>query len=104
MTRKATNSNPLADRLAELGIDAAELAQIVGRPIETVDGWLADGPDADAEILTRFLADDADALRRVERVRTKQSQPLRGRDDWASQGVDVPYAGGFAGADAGAPA
>lgn len=100
-TRKPS---PLAERLAELSITADELAAIVKRDPAEVAAWI-DGstePDAEAAVLLRVLDDDADALRRVQRVRNKRTQPLKG-DDWQTKSVDIPYGGGYAGADAGRP-
>lgn len=61
--------SPLAARLAQLEITADEVAQIASVPVETVEDWIKDGPDAEGKVLLRFLADDADALRRVAQIR-----------------------------------
>lgn len=103
MTKKRTPS-PLAARLDALGIEAAELAAIIKRDPAEVAAWI-DGsaePDAEAAVLLRVLDDDADALRRVQRVRNMRTQPLKG-DDWQTKHVDIPYGGGYAGSDAGRP-
>jgi hypothetical protein len=57
--------SPLAARLAQLEITAAEVAKIASVPVETVEDWIKNGPDAEGKVLTRWLADDADALRRI---------------------------------------
>ena len=59
----------LSDRLAELEISPAELAAIVGREVEEGEDWIENGPSAKGKIMLRFLAADADALRRVEQLR-----------------------------------
>jgi hypothetical protein len=90
----------LAAQLDALGITPTELAALVGRPVEEVEGWIAKGPDAAAKVRLRFLLNELDAIRRVEQLRRTYSQSLAGdRHD----GVTVPYAGGFAGATGGRP-
>jgi hypothetical protein len=90
---KQTSPTPLAARLTELHIEPRELAALVRRPVEDVQKWLADGPDAEGAILTRFLADDTDALRRVNQLRRTHTRNLSG--DGATQaGVTVPYGTG----------
>lgn len=61
--------SPLAARLAQLEITAAEVARIASVSVETVEDWIENGPDAEGKVLTRWLADDADALRRVAQIR-----------------------------------
>jgi|GEM_PF-5343271 len=89
-------------RLANLGIGADECATLIHRPVSEVLQWvegMAD-PDADARVLLRFLANELDAIRRVEQLRRTYIQSLDGdRHD----GVRVPYAGGYAGVTGGRP-
>lgn len=67
--------SPLVARLAELEISPAELAAICGVDVATVEGWITDGPDAEAKILLRpIFASDAAAAAAVERVRRPPSQ------------------------------
>jgi hypothetical protein len=74
---KLAEWNPLFDRLRELQISPEELAQLVNRPLEEVKAWIdAESLPGEAKILTRFLADDADALRRVEFLRRSYTRNL----------------------------
>jgi hypothetical protein len=87
-------------RLAELGITPAELAAMVSRSDSEVEEWLtADPLPADAKILTRFLADDTDALRRLHAVRHTYKQSLES-DCARIAGARAPeYGGGYTGPD-----
>lgn len=70
------SSSALADRLAELEISPAELADICQVEVETVEGWIADEPDAEAKILLRpIFASDEAAIAAVEKVRRPVSRP-----------------------------
>jgi len=89
-SRKST-SNPLADRLAELGISPAELAAIVGVRVEEVHDWIENGPPAHGRVLTRFLHADDDALRRIAQSRRTDTTTLEG-DGARYAGIKgVPY-------------
>jgi hypothetical protein len=90
---KQISPTPLAARLTELHIEPSELAALVRRPVEDVQTWLANGPDPEGAILTRFLADDADATRRVEQLRRKVTRKLAG-EGAERAGVSPPYASG----------
>lgn len=110
MTRKAKASNPLAARLdarmAELSASDDEVGAIIGRDPKTVREWRQGKADIDAEsqvLLRPFVAADPSAAERaLERVQTKQTRDMRG-EDWQTADVAVPYGGGYAGTDAGAP-
>lgn len=81
---------PLAARLNQLGISAAELAAIVLRPTEEVELWLtAKSLGGEAAVLTRFLADPEDAARRVSQLRRTVTQNLEG-DGAKYAGVAAP--------------
>ena len=84
-----TATNPLSDRLEALAITPAELATIVGRSVEEVEGWVnAEAPlGGEAAVLVRFLADAADAQRRVGQLRRTHTRDLRG-DGMAYAGID----------------
>lgn len=90
------------ERLISLGILSAELAQIIGRSAAVIDKWREgrSKPDAEARVLLRVLDDDHVATLAAERIRSRRTQSIHG-EDWQSAGVEVPYGGGFAGADAG---
>lgn len=70
----STTLTPLHARLVELNISPAELAVLVHRSEEEVESWVtaADLPE-EAKALTRFLATDVDALRRVEFLRRRRT-------------------------------
>lgn len=101
----ARKETELADRLAALGISAAELAAIVRRPVAEVETWIEGDaePDAEARILLRVLDQDHVAELAAERVRHMRTMPLRGGDDWQTAGIDRPYGGGHAGTTGGQP-
>lgn len=83
-------NSTLADRLAALAITPEELAAIVKRPVEEVGRWVkAETLGGEAAVLLRFLADDADALRRVNQLRRTDTTNLAG-DGAAYAGVDPP--------------
>lgn len=64
-------SSPLAARLLELGISPQELADIVGRPQEEVERWVAaESLGGEAAVLLRpIFASDESAMAAVERIR-----------------------------------
>lgn len=105
---KQTSPNPLAERLAVLGIEAAELAAIVKRPADEVEGWVSGDsePDAEARVLLRLVMDPerahAAALA-VQRVRDSWTADLRG-DGVAYAGIETPgYGSGHQGETGGRP-
>jgi hypothetical protein len=80
-------------RLASLGILSAELGQIIGRSAATVDRWREGRatPDSESLVLLRPLADDTDALRRVNQLRRTHTRTLEG-DGVRYAGIEnVPY-------------
>jgi hypothetical protein len=101
----ARKETELASRLAELGITAAELADIVGRSVEEVEGWVkAEAPlGGEAAVLVRFLADAADAQRRVNHLRNAYQGDMRGAGVNYAGISGVPYGSGRQGATGGAP-
>lgn len=94
----APKRSALADRLAELSITPAELAAIVGRSVEEVEQWVrAETLGGEAAVLVRFLADPADAERRVNHVRRSYQGDMRGAGINYAGISGVPYGGGHQG-------
>ena len=94
------NGTELRARIGELGIAPDELAIIVRRPLADVETWCktAGAIGGEAEVLLRVLMEDHSARLAVERVRSRQTNDLRG-EGAVHAGIDVPYGAGFAGTD-----
>lgn len=92
---------PLAARLEELSISVEEAAGIARLEIEDVQAMVkgdAEVPD----VPFRWLADDADAVRRVDQLRRTRVQNLES-DAARAHGMPQPSYGGFAGTTGGLP-
>lgn len=71
----------LAARLDELSIEPSELAALVHRPVEEVEGWIkAKTLGGEAAVLCRVLADADDAQRRVAQLRRRYHRTYAGGD------------------------
>jgi transcriptional regulator with XRE-family HTH domain len=82
--------NTLRIRLTELGITVEELAELIHFDTATVLSWIEGKtePNDSERVLLRFLASDAGAMRRVERLRRTYTTTLEGE---RHDGVTVPY-------------
>jgi hypothetical protein len=86
MSNKPT---PLAAKLDQLGIGIEECAKIARLPLAEVEAMVnGDAPVPDVPF--RWLADDADAARRVDQLRRTHTTTLEG-DGARQAGVTVPY-------------
>jgi hypothetical protein len=92
----ARKPTPLAGRLAELRVTAAELAAVIGRPVELVEGWTAGDaePDAEAKILLRVLDNPHAAELAVERIRNGHTRNLRSDAELYGGLPSAPYGTG----------
>jgi DNA-binding transcriptional regulator YiaG len=106
--KQAAAPTALADRLAVLGIEAAEVAAIIRRPAEEVEQWVSGDaePDAAARILLRLFMDPERshaAQLAAERVRHTYTRDLRG-EAAEHAGIEAPaYGGGHTGETGGRP-
>lgn len=84
----------LAERLEALAITVEEVAAVCRVEVEDVERWVkAEALGGEAAVSLRWLADDADALRRVGQLRRTQTRSMGG-DGAAHAGVSVPYGTG----------
>lgn len=93
-------------RLISLGILSAELAEIIGVEVSTVDKWRSGRGKPDAENLIRLRVLDRDnvAALAVQRIRSKHTHSLRGEGAEYAEVEDMPsYGGGYTGGDGGSP-
>ncbi len=87
------NGKALTQRLDELEILPSELAALVRRPLDEVEGWLRSKTalGGEASVLLRALADAEDAQRRVSQLRRTFTQNMAGDGARYAQLPDIPY-------------